>query len=319
MVRVSWPPSNPPRSGGPSGGLADDAGMVISWLLVGLLVGLLVDHLGARWCRMTRLSRSGVVFVGQNVHNRPVMPAITVRRHPTRISTLDPKVVWDIVRFRQLTSRQIQRIHFADGVSQKSMDNRTSYVLKRVFETGLVNRLPFRRIGAGGPGSTGYVYQGPKVTARKLIDHTYDVAEVYVQLLEAARAGRGTLIDYQPGSYAHRTIAGRELEPDAKITLEVAGVQRNRYLEVDRDSERPNQIREKLDQYIEAARHWPPGEVFPRVVFVVSHEIPGLVEPRRRKIAQQLGEVTAPYRPLFSVTTMDQVVDHLLAGLGWPR
>jgi hypothetical protein len=240
------------------------------------------------------------------------MPVISVRRHSTRISILDPLVVWDVVRFRQLTSRQVQRIHFAEGASQKSMDNRTNRVLKRVTDEGLLNKLPFRRIGAG-PGSSGYVYQGPKVTARKLIDHTYDVAEVYVLLLEAARAGRCDLIDYQPGSYAHRTIAGRELEPDAKVTLEVAGAERNRHLEVDRDSEKPNQIREKLDQYIEAAHNWPPDEVFPRVVFVVNHEIPALIEPRRRTIAQQLDQVPTAYRPLFSVTTMDEVVDHLLA------
>lgn len=227
--------------------------------------------------------------------------------HGSRVSSVEPLVVSDVVRFRQLTHRQVQRLHFARGASQKSMDNQCYRVLNRLVARGAIGRIK------AGPGAAGNVFQGPKATTRQLNPHTHDIAELYVHLTEAARADRCLLLEYEPEPYCHRRIAGKLLKPDARLRVEVAGLERNRYLEADRGSEWPVQIREKLRQYRSAIDAWPGDEVFPRVVFVVSHEIPERIEARMRLIARELEKAPAEYWPYFSVASLHEAVGHLLA------
>src|SRR6266568_837097 len=86
---------------------------------------------------------------------------------------------------------------------------------------------------------------------------------------------------------------------DAEVVLDVAGGSRlHSYIEVDRDSQRPNVIHSKLSTYLEA---WYAcaGAQFPRVLFVVPDE------PRKRQVENAVCSLPEHDQALFSVRLLN--------------
>lgn len=132
----------------------------------------------------------------------------------------DWQVLVDVARYRLLTSRQLQRLHFdpvhPGPVAAARACNRT---LTRLRDTGALHALE-RRIGGVRAGSASYIWflgpagerllqslpdsaigeSGPgrkegrrgnyREPTRHFVDHTIAVAEVAVRTVEAARGGR---------------------------------------------------------------------------------------------------------------------------------
>jgi hypothetical protein len=130
----------------------------------------------------------------------------------------DLAVLRDVAKFRLLTTKQIQRLHFdtvhRTPVAAARACNRT---LARLRDAGVLRALD-RRIGGVRAGSAGFVwYAGPagerllqtlehgvvasrhnyQEPTRHFVEHTLAIAELAVQTIETARAGDLEVLELQ--------------------------------------------------------------------------------------------------------------------------
>ena len=179
-----------------------------------------------------------------------------MRRQP---NPREQAIVQDVHRFRELTSSQVLRLHFEltlDGRPSKESGRQSnlSRTMARLHDQQRLGRLD-RAIGGHFRGSDGYTYVKPASTARQPTPHTHDIAELYVQLMQAQRAGLISSLTYQPEAWAYEEVSGVQLKPDAFISFIRAGKTNPRtyFLEVDRSSEEAADLRVKMRRYVKAA------------------------------------------------------------------
>jgi len=134
------------------------------------------------------------------------MTGLAAIRGAVDLSNRDLAILHDLARVRLLTGSQLERLHFAD-IALRSRGGIRRRVLNRLIALGLVTTLP-RPIGGVRAGSAGLVYildaagqrllmtQRPSPRIRRpwsigsrFVDHTLDVAELYVRLREQELAG----------------------------------------------------------------------------------------------------------------------------------
>jgi hypothetical protein len=89
------------------------------------------------------------------------------------------------------------------------------------------------------------------------------VAEFYVRLTEAERAGKFRVLEYSPTEQ----IKGSRVKSDAYLWIEVGGERLDWYAEIDRGSESKADIEAKCRAYTKAAKR---HEEFPRTLYVVT-------------------------------------------------
>ncbi len=209
------------------------------------------------------------------------------------LTARDHQVVATIEHFRQVSSHQLERLHFADG-SEASRGVRCRRTLIRLIRWQLVKRLE-RSIGGGPGGSEGYIYIPVGSTMRAPNPHTLDITELYVRLHEA-----GDVV-FEPEPYCHQRVGERTLKPDAYVVVD----DKRWHLEVDRGTEWPAQIRAKLNLHLYAWEHWP-DERFPRVLFVVAQ---GSYAPaRKRLIERQIASLSPEDQEPFAVCLFDDAL-----------
>lgn len=254
-----------------------------------------------------------------------------------RLSPRDLAILDDIERFRLLTTRLIQRLHFpvAEGAhaSSSSATKQAMRVLRRLTEHGVLMHLE-RRIGGHRHGSQGFIWQlastGANVqrirrgesTRRRYVEpsaqftnHTLAIAELATTLHELARTKRLDLLRLEAEPDCWRTSLGphgipQTLKPDLYAVTATAEYEDSWFLEADLDTEHMPQILAKCRAYatyhaagIEQHDHG----VFPAVLWVTSNE--ARAEKLRRTIQ---GERSLPQR-LFTVITTHEFSDHLTA------
>jgi Replication-relaxation len=214
-------------------------------------------------------------------------------------------------RFRLMTAEQIRAVLFPSQSSKTPLDR----ALLRLTAAGYLARLG-RMVGGFGGGSGQYVYQlgragwrligkGGAYRPLRAIDlHTLMIADCFVQLHRLEQAGALTVITYQPEPSAHLTVAGTALTPDAYVEIGVHSPQRkfSYWLEIDRDTENPDNIRGKCTRYWRAYQAWD-GEVFPYVVFVVPDSM------RQRELQRVVSGGPAEAQPLFQITLLDSFAE----------
>lgn len=226
-----------------------------------------------------------------------------------RLSPRDQAVIQTVHLLGQVSAGQLLRLHFADG-SPATRGTRMRRTMTRLSEHGLVDQLPTRWIGGHGGGSGGYLYQAQGSRSRTYREHRLAIAELYVRIVEAERAGQFRLVEFacEPGSY--RRIGTLELKPDAALRLSRGEARRHVFIELDRATETAAQITSKLTTYAAAERSWPTGSAFPLVLFVVSHE---LASGEQRQIERIVGAISRhPAAELFAVCPFDGAIDHLV-------
>jgi hypothetical protein len=138
--------------------------------------------------------------------------------------------------------------------------------------------------------------------------HTLAVAELYVQLREAERAGRLELSAFlaEPASWQRTTTLGT-LKPDAYALLAHSDIEDAWWLEIDQATESPATLRRKLSVYLLAAQAGVvgPHELLPRVLVTV---------PDTRRL-ETVGEMVVELGPaaqrLISVTLHNLAVEYL--------
>lgn len=254
-----------------------------------------------------------------------------------RLTPRDLAVLDDIERFRLLSTRLIQRLHFPvghDGHRTAGAATKAAMrVLTRLQGHGAIDHLE-RRIGGVRHGSQGYIWQltstGATVqrtrrdeTGRRryvepsalFTDHTLAVAETAVTIRELAAAGHLDVLELEAEPACWRDYIGTHgvaltLKPDLHTVTATGQFEDHLFVEVDQGSEHLPQILTKCRSYV--AYHATGAEqqrtgVFPAVLWITRDK--ARARQLRRAIAAE------PQLPdgLFQVITADALTAHLTA------
>jgi hypothetical protein len=237
----------------------------------------------------------------------------------------DWMVLATLDRVRLATTGQLERMCFSD-VS----DRRARRCLASLVERQVIVRLT-RPVGGARAGSSGYIYglglaglrllhphrapQRPDDPGRRYLAHNLAVTELYVQLVEADRAGLLDLRDFTAEPACWRSFAGAYgravLKPDAAVVTRQGDYENYWFIEVDRAIESRTVIAGKCEQY---RRYWQTGTEqariggFPRVLWLVPDD------KRQGTIVDVLGRQPAISWPLYVVALFDQAVPRIAQG-----
>ena len=211
------------------------------------------------------------------------------------LSQRDRAILADVGRVRVLTGQQIGRLHFAE-LQGAHRDRTRRRVLERLVSLQLLATLE-RRVGGVRAGSAGLVFalgpagqrllvleqngsdgrvRRPGTPTDRFLGHNLAVAELYVSLVEAARAGALTLatFDAEPDCW-WRDSEGEWIKPDAYVMVSAGDVEDCWAIEVDMATESLPTLRCKLTTYLNLAANderGPDGGVLPRVLVTVPNQ-----------------------------------------------
>jgi hypothetical protein len=223
-----------------------------------------------------------------------VRRALSLRRKE-RLSERDREIAASIGRFKYMSARQIEELHFSGHATPLTGARTCRRVLERLTRAGVLCRLE-RRIGGVWAGSVSYVYAlttlgyrlvlgGDGIRVRRyepsaeFLDHTLAVAQLAVDLQRLARLGSIDLVDIQPEPGCWRRFtAGLDgvqiLKPDLSVALKVSDYEYHWFVEVDLSTHSAAAVVRKCRLY---DRYWATGieqdrsGLFPRVLFVAPN------------------------------------------------
>jgi hypothetical protein len=252
------------------------------------------------------------------------------------MSEHERQIVETTGRLRLVAGKQIERLYFDEIGKAASRARAVRRVLADLTERQVLFRLE-RRIGGVRAGSAGHVYglgpvgkrliaywQGEGLTRVRtphepggvFVRHTLAVAEQYVQLIEAERAGRFELVAFESEPDCWRPLTGTygradTLKPDAFVRLGVGEFEERSFIEVDCGTEGRGALTRKCRRYIayyqagvEQAEHG----VFPRIVWLTTSQA------RVRLLVDVCASLAPEHWRLFSVGTTDKAMG-LLSGM----
>jgi Replication-relaxation len=252
------------------------------------------------------------------------------------LSRRDLAVLADIGRFRLLTSRQLETLHFNEAATPLTAARTCRRVLRRLTSLGLLHRLE-RRIGGLHAGSAAFIYAlsdggqrlldgGADAPRKRLhepslpfVAHTLAIAELYVALVISSRQDSGIgpgiieLLDVQTEPACWRRWSrgdgsGEVLRPDLSVSLGVGSDELRWFVEVDRGSEHlPTVLRKAAtyQRYYDSAVEQTREGVFPRVLWVVPDG------RRAQQLAAGLQRERGLTAELFAVSPSDAAVQRL--------
>lgn len=246
-----------------------------------------------------------------------------------KLSERDLAILHDLENFRLLTTRQIQRLHFADGHRTTSAGTRAcTRVLSRLTDLGLITHLT-RRIGGVRQGSAAMTWQLAAAGDRLLralkgrghrrrygepttefIEHTLEAAELAVRLRETARSGVIELTTLQAERRAWRQFLGSHgaavwLRPDLRAVTASDDFEQHWLIELDRNTERAKHLDRKLGTYAAYYRsgaYQAAHDLFPTVLWVAPST------DRLRQLAQLASELKLP-ADVFRYCLPDAFID----------
>ncbi|ROP38983.1 replication-relaxation family protein [Saccharothrix texasensis] len=225
----------------------------------------------------------------------------------SELSERDRAVVELVGRFRQLTTKQVRALNFANLASPTPADR----TLKRLVERKYLARLE-RLLGGHRGGSAQYVYQlgragwkllyrpGAYWAPRAVNLHALAVADCFVALKEAEQRAELEVISFITEPDCHQIVSQVRLTPDAYVELTAHGQKLTSWLEVDRGTEHLGVIQEKCERYWQAFRSGQWDGVFPYVLFIVPDE------RRKRAVHQVFQAGPAEAAELFSVCSVSE-------------
>ena len=254
-----------------------------------------------------------------------VRRALALRRKE-HLSERDSAIVASVGRFKYMSARQIEELHFSDHATPLTGARTCRRVLERLIRADLLWRLE-RRVGGVQAGSASYVYaltplgyrlmvDGDDVRVRRhepsaeFLDHTLAVAQLAVDLHRQARSGSIDLIDIEPEPACWRRFTvGLEgvqtLKPDLSVSLRAADYEYHWFVEVDLSTLSAAAVVRKCQLY---DRYWSTGieqdrsGLFPRVLIVTTNA-------RRAGVLERaIGEARHLSAKLFAVATTAEAI-----------
>ncbi|MDX2375639.1 replication-relaxation family protein [Microbacterium sp. LRZ72] len=259
-----------------------------------------------------------------------------IRDLEQHLSERDVAILENLERFRLLTTRQLQRLHFAasplgNHATVSAATRATTRVLTRLQERSVITSLA-RRIGGLQPGSTSTVWQLAAAGERYLrarrgdpdrrkftepgnafISHTLAVADVAVTVLEQARAGAYEVLELETEPTCWRTFSGSgattlRLKPDLLIVTADNTTETHCFVEVDRGTEHLPAVVRKCQLY---QRYFSDGTeerirgLFPAVVWLAPDQ------RRAEHIDAAIRAERALEAELFSTAPVAHTLEHL--------
>jgi Replication-relaxation len=270
----------------------------------------------------------------RGAHSRPGrrLGSRSLRTVLESLSDRDVAVLRSVAAHRFISTRQLERLHFADHATPDSGARASRRVLNRLHVLHLLVHLE-RRVGGVRAGSAGYVWHlasaGQRVIAmhdgtdpgrqrepsERLLKHSLAVAETHVVLVEAARSGRFELIDVQLEPASWRRFHGlggevRLIRPDLSAVTAVDDYEDHWFIEVDLGSEHPPTVVRKCGLYLDYQASGTEQRrlgIFPRVVWIVRDQARGARIRHRFDKAKLSPE-------LFRVTRREELADVVARG-----
>jgi len=250
-----------------------------------------------------------------------------------QLSDRELAVITSLDRYRYMTARQIEQLHFFDHATPLTGARTCRRVLERLTRIRVLWRLD-RRIGGLRAGSASFVYAlGPlgyrlltgagaervrrREPSAEFLDHTLEVAQLAVDLHQLARDGSIDLVDIEPEPDCWRRFtAGMEgaqiLKPDLSVALRASDYEYHWFVEVDLSTHSAAAVVRKCQLY---NRYWTTGieqdrsGLFPRVLFVAPNARRAGVLERAIGSARQLSA------KLFAVTTTADAMECLMGAV----
>lgn len=250
------------------------------------------------------------------------------------LTARDLAILETVSRFRVVSGDQLRRLHFHTIRTHRGGIRVCNRSLQRLVTAGALHRLE-RRVGGVRAGSAGAVYtitpvgirlrahsrgtleagsgRTPHEPGLAFVNHTLAVADTYVRILEADRAGTIELLTFDPEPdcwRAHPTGLGATaiVKPDAYVAVAAGEFEHCAFLEVDLATEGRAAIARKLRAYIAfhaSGREQAARGVFPRVLWLTPSK------QRAQAIAALIETLPQKARRLFLTTTADKVLDAL--------
>jgi len=250
-----------------------------------------------------------------------------------QLSDRDRAILYDLGKVRVLSGAQLTRLHFHD-LAATSRDRTRRGVLARLAGHDLVTPLD-RVVGGVRSGSAGHVYalgvagqrawplleaeadaadvparaRRPWTPGESFLKHTLAISELYVQLVEAQRAGQLTLIRFAAESEAWMPDgAGGLVKPDASACVAFGDVEDSWFVEVEQSRKSRETLRQKFRRYVDFAHagQLGPDGVTPRVLVTVPHE-------RRLLVVRDiLARLPPPAEQLFTAALFDDATTQVV-------
>ena len=236
----------------------------------------------------------------------------------------------DAERYRLVTSKQLQRLHFdAAHPSPIAAARACSRTLSRLREHGILRALQ-RRIGGVRSGSGGFVwYLGPvgerllqaasgdrmrgrrnyREPSQHFVDHTLAITELAVQIIEAERDGQLELLALhtEPASW-QRSLSSfgvaQTLKPDLHLVTAAGEYEHHWFAEIDMATEHlPVIVRQcaAYQAFYATGRYQAEHGLFPLVVWVVP------TAWRKTQIRSRIERERKLDAALFTVITADEI------------
>jgi hypothetical protein len=252
------------------------------------------------------------------------------------LSDRDRGILHSVAAHRFLTTRQIERLHFAHHhhTSSTAAARICRRVLQRLHQLRVIEPLE-RRIGGVRAGSTSYVWRvglagdrllrleagGDPPRARRKepsprhLYHCLAIAEVHLTLRDLAAAGHTELVQLQtePACWRHTDTAGDSgiLKPDLYAVTAAGDYEDHWFCEVDRATESLPTLLGKCAQY-EAYRRTGSEQkrlgVFPLVLWVVPNQT------RAAKLQAAIAASRSLDASLYRTCTIEGLSDAIAGG-----
>ncbi len=252
---------------------------------------------------------------------------LQLARLAEELSERDRAIVASIGQLRLVTTRQLERLHFAvpeQHATALTAARSCRRTLERLVRDRLLVRLE-RRIGGVRAGSASFIYalgplgdrvlaiDGPRRRFREpsalFVAHTLAASELYVRLHEAARGGELQLLDIETEPACWRsltTIGGRSLlKPDLFVVTGNYDYEYRWFVEVDLGTEHAPAVQRKCrayEAYYRSGAEQASVSVFPRVLWVAPDD------QRAERLRQAIEAKTDLTNGLFVVTTEEHAV-----------
>jgi hypothetical protein len=241
-------------------------------------------------------------------------------------------VLQDIDRFRFLTSKQIERLHFKTNTSPQAATRICNRVLQRLYSYRVIDHLE-RRVGGIRAGSASYVWMvGPtgeyvlrandavRIRRREpsihFMRHCLAIADCVIAVQQLAYEGRLELLslDTEPSCwrrFMNRSGGIETLKPDLAMVTATGEFEDSWFIEIDRGTESIPTLVKKCRQYLayhRTGQAQSEEDVFPAVLWMLPSE------QRLERLRQAMTAARSFDSSIFRLTTQQNLTGLVLRG-----